>query len=208
MLWHALCAFSVTRPTSSAPPKKSERGLRQNTKMYAANIVLAEDSTLRQGPLSWGYGLPQFSCFRKGTGQGCIRTADNHRSPPLDPPDLDFIAGKMKFYCLRQCTSKRGCQSVRQASSQSDKNTHFGFFVSGNTAPSSGENKCRQPPTFWAAVRTLVRPTRQRRRRRRPPTRIRTADQKVCGWVRYHSTKGECDIKVSPIAWSLLSKNF
>ena len=46
------------------------------------------------------------------------------------------IAGKLgklleKFYCLRQCTSKRGCQSVRQASSQSDRNTHFGFFVSG-----------------------------------------------------------------------------
>ena len=37
----------------------------------------------------------------------------------------------LKFYCLWQCTSKRGCQSVRQASSQSDRNTHFGFFVSG-----------------------------------------------------------------------------
>ena len=38
---------------------------------------------------------------------------------------------ELKFYCLRQCTTKRGCQSVRQASSQSDRNTHFGFFVSG-----------------------------------------------------------------------------
>ena len=41
----------------------------------------------------------------------------------------------VKFYCLRQCTSKRGWQSanqsVRQASSQSDRNTHVGFFVSG-----------------------------------------------------------------------------
>ena len=40
-------------------------------------------------------------------------------------------SNKKKFYCLGQCTSKRGCQSVRQASSQSHRNTHFGFFVSG-----------------------------------------------------------------------------
>ena len=44
-----------------------------------------------------------------------------------------FMLTKMiqKIYCLRQCSSKRGCQSVRQASSSSDRNTHFGFFVSG-----------------------------------------------------------------------------
>ena len=44
-----------------------------------------------------------------------------------------------KFYCLRQCTSKRGCQSaiqsLRQASNQSDRNTQFGFFVSGRCVP-------------------------------------------------------------------------
>ena len=40
-----------------------------------------------------------------------------------------------KFYCLRQCTSKRGWQSANQslspASSQSDRNTQFGFFGGG-----------------------------------------------------------------------------
>ena len=44
---------------------------------------------------------------------------------------------KQKFYSLQQCTSKRGWQSanqsVRQASSQSDKNTHFGFFYQWQT---------------------------------------------------------------------------
>ena len=46
---------------------------------------------------------------------------------------------KSKFYCLRQCASKRGCQSaiqsLRQASRQSDRNTQFGFFVSGRCVP-------------------------------------------------------------------------
>ena len=31
---------------------------------------------------------------------------------------------------------------------------------------------------------------------------------KICGWVRYHSTEGDCGRNVSPIAWSLLSENF
>ena len=53
-----------------------------------------------------------------------------------------------------------------------------------------------------------VRPIRQQHRRRRPPTRIRTADLQFCGWVCYHSTRGGCDTTVSPIAWSLLSENF
>ena len=37
---------------------------------------------------------------------------------------------------------------------------------------------------------------------------IRTADRKICGRVRYHWTKGGCDTTWSPVAWSLLSKNF
>ena len=43
-----------------------------------------------------------------------------------------------------------------------------------------------------------------------PPasTRIRTADQKIRGRVRYHWTMGACDITWSPVAWTLLSKNF
>ena len=45
-------------------------------------------------------------------------------------------------------------------------------------------------------VRTLVQPIRQRRRRQRAPTRIRTADRKICGWVRYHSTGGGCDTNI------------
>ena len=49
------------------------------------------------------------------------------------------LSNTRKFYCLRQCTSKRGgqsaIQSLRQASSQSDRNTQFGFFVSGRCVP-------------------------------------------------------------------------
>ena len=43
-----------------------------------------------------------------------------------------------QFYCLRQCTSKRGCQSVRQASSHSNRDIHFGFFVSSTRVQSVG----------------------------------------------------------------------
>ena len=50
-----------------------------------------------------------------------------------------------KFYCLRQCTSKRGWQSANQslsqASSQSNINTQFGFFVSGRRGPKQQGNQ-------------------------------------------------------------------
>ena len=36
----------------------------------------------------------------------------------------------------------------------------------------------------------------------------RTANLKFCSRVCYHSTGGDCDTNVSPIAWSLLSENF
>ena len=49
------------------------------------------------------------------------------------------ITRPRKFYCLRQCTSKRGCQSVRQASSQQTETHTLGFLSVADTGPSSGE---------------------------------------------------------------------
>ena len=70
------------------------------------------------------------------TTKHVMRAALKEVMPTLSPSSVYSAAPHdeskfAKFYCLRQCTSKRGCQSVGQASSQSDRNTHFGVFVTG-----------------------------------------------------------------------------
>ena len=52
---------------------------------------------------------------------------------------LQLHCNQRKFYCLRQCTSKRGRQSANQSLSQqvgSQTDTHsLGFFCSGRCGP-------------------------------------------------------------------------
>ena len=115
-----------------------------------------------------------------------------------------------------------GSAPRREAVSQLDRpavsqtETHSLDFLSvADTGPSSGENGWSQnwqwlngeagDHRLFGPVRTPVRTTGHRRRRRRPPTRIRNANQQVCSWGRYYSTGGECNADLSPIAWSLLS---
>ena len=100
-----------------------------------------------------------------------------------------------KFYCLRQCTSKRGGhsanESLSQASSQSSRNTQFGFFVRGSRGPTQWGDLSphdKQWPNGNATDRSLYGPQFEPRSGKsgaaaaadRRPTRIRTAGQKVC----------------------------
>ena len=118
---------------------------------------------------------------------------------PKTFPSRPFV----QFYCLRQCTLKRGRQSanqsVSQASSQSDRTTQFGFFVSGRCGPKQwGEllAQRKQWPNGNAPDRTLFGRRFEPRsgkhgggaadNRRR--TGIWTADLKLCSQLRYHST--------------------
>ena len=120
--------------------------------------------------------------------------------PYIRLPGFDLTTSARGFYCLRQCTSTRGCQSANQslsqASSQSDRNTQFGFLVSGRRGPKQWGDlspQTMQWPNGNAADRSLFG------RRFEPrsaeygaaaaaanswPTRIRTADRKLCaGYV-------------------------
>ena len=61
-------------------------------------------------------------------------------------------------------------------------------FLVGGSNPGAGSMAAAPPPASM--------------------TRNRTGDLKYCGPVRYHSIRGAFDVRVSPIARSLLSENF
>ena len=121
---------------------------------------------------------------------------------------------------------KFALKTRREAVSQLDKpavsqtETHaLGSLSVADTAASSGENNGSES-WQWQNGNAAGRRLLGRRFepwcgehnsggcRRRPPARIRTANEKISGRVCYHSTRCGWDTITSPIAWSLLSKNF
>ena len=76
-----------------------------------------------------------------------------------EPESLPEWETSDKFYCLRQCTSKRGWQSAHQSLSQqagSQTDTHsLGFLSVADAAPSSREAPCCNP----SSGRVVMQPT-------------------------------------------------
>ena len=94
----------------------------------------------------------------------------------------------------READSQPISQLDRPAVNQIETHT-LGFLLVADTGPSSGErywSQDRQWPNGNAGGRRLCsrwfEPQCGKYGGRRPPTRIRTADLKVLGRVRYHST--------------------